>query len=223
MELRGSEPVQARALSDSLDALGSTELGKERVERVAAAKLPAFSAQEPEPLAVVDGAAISAPPENLDGDLAQSPPSQLAIQALETHLWPPVRELLDFTQEPLVDGELLFELLDDCPMRLHTTFRLRQAIDERASLTLKDGVAARDEIVHRGDPTHGDETTKQVGRAVDTSDLRGTHGCARAPSGLQRSEPALIVGVDVYVVTVNAGADDPHRPTSTPGRQDRTS
>jgi hypothetical protein len=70
LELRGSESVQAGALADSLDAVRSTELGEERVERVAAANLPAFGAQESEPLAVVHGVAIPATPEDLDGDLA---------------------------------------------------------------------------------------------------------------------------------------------------------
>jgi hypothetical protein len=45
----------------------------------------------------VHGVAIPATPKNLDGDFAESPPSQLAIEALKTHLRPPIRELLDLT------------------------------------------------------------------------------------------------------------------------------
>ena len=125
MALRGSESIKARALTNTLDAISSAEFGEEGVERVAAANLPTFSAQQPEPLAVVHGVAIATKPENVDGDLPQPPPSQLAIQTLKTHLRPPIRELLDLTQEPLIGGELLFELLDDCPMGLDATLRLR--------------------------------------------------------------------------------------------------
>lgn len=128
--LRGSESIQARALPNTLDAISSAEFGEEGVERVAAANLPTFSAQQPEPLAVVHGVAIATKPENVDGDLPQPPPSQLAIQTLKTHLRPPIRELLDLTQEPLVGGELFFKLLDDRPMCLHAALEFRAPLDQ---------------------------------------------------------------------------------------------
>jgi hypothetical protein len=82
----------------------------------------------------------------------------------------------------LVGGELLFELLDDRPMRLDATFRLCHAIDQCAPLALEDGIAARDEIVHRGDPTHAAEATTRVGRGAPQRDLLGTYSGARSLS-----------------------------------------
>src|SRR5215216_6202071 len=79
LELCGGESIEPGTLPNPLDAVSSTEFGEECVERVAASNLPAFSAQEPEPLAVVHGVAIPPTPENLDSYLAQPPPSQLAV------------------------------------------------------------------------------------------------------------------------------------------------
>jgi hypothetical protein len=73
----------------------------------------------------------------------------------------------------LVSGELALELLEKRSVRVHAALKLRYVLDERPPLALENRVAARNEIVDTGGPSHAQQTTTEAGRGHTRWPRRG--------------------------------------------------
>ena len=144
--LRGDEPVNPRALSDSLDALRATNLGKEAVERIAPADLPSFRPNKRKPFTVMDSIQATAPTQYLDRNLPQPLTAELSVQPLQTQLRTLVSELLYLPQQPYVNGKLNLQLLQNRTVRAHSLRQTLDALDQGSALALKHAVAVANEV-----------------------------------------------------------------------------